>query len=100
MEKVKKIAVVAVLALTLMGIFSAHLLLPDKDMSSSERRKLEQLPPLTAEGVFSGDYFSELEQYLLDQFPLREQFRALKANFQYKVLGCRTTTASMLQAIT
>ena len=87
MEKVKRIAVVAVLALTLLGIFSTHLLLPDKDLSSSERRKLEQLPPLTAEGVFSGDYFSELEQYLLDQFPLREQFRALKANFQYKVLG-------------
>lgn len=87
MEKVKKTAVVAVLALTLLGIFSAHLLLPDRDLSPSERRKLEQLPPLTAEGVFSGDYFSELEQYLLDQFPLREQFRALKANFQYKVLG-------------
>ena len=87
MEKVKRIAVVAVMALMLLGIASAHLLMPDKELSSAERRPLEQLPELTAEGVFSGDYFSELEPYLLDQFPLRERFRTLKANFQYKVLG-------------
>ncbi len=87
MEKVKRIAVVAVMALMLLGIVSAHFLMPDKELSSAERRPLEQLPELTAEGVFSGDYFSELEQYLLDQFPLRDQFRTLKANFQYKVLG-------------
>ena len=37
--------------------------------------------------VFSGDYFDDLEEYLLDQFPLRDGFRSLKANFQYKVLG-------------
>jgi hypothetical protein len=37
--------------------------------------------------VFSGDYFDDLETYLLDQFPLRDGFRRLKANFQYKVLG-------------
>lgn len=87
MEKVKQIAVVAVLVLVLWGIALAHLALPDNSVSSAERRPLEQLPVLTAEGVFSGDYFAELEQYLLDQFPLREQFRSLKANFRYKVLG-------------
>ena len=89
MEKIKKILVVAVLALTLVGIFAAHIVLPDGDVSDAERRPLAQLPPLTAEGVFSGDYFDELEEYLLDQFPLRESFRRLKANFQYKVLGLK-----------
>ena len=87
MEKVKQILVVSVLALTLAGLFVAHILLPDQALSSSERRKLEQLPELTLEDVFSGDYFTDLEDYLLDQFPLREQFRTLKAQFQYKVLG-------------
>ena len=89
MEKCKKILVVAVLALTLVGIFAAHIILPDGEYSSAERRPLAQLPQLTVDGVFSGDYFEELEEYLLDQFPLRETFRALKANFQTRVLGLK-----------
>ena len=89
MEKIKKILVVAAMAHTLVGIFAAHIVLPDGDVSDAERRPLAQLPPLTAEGVFSGDYFDDLEEYLLDQFPLRESFRRLKANFQYRVLGLK-----------
>ena len=89
MEKIKKILVVAALALTLVGIFVLHIALPDGTVSEAERRPLEQLPELTAEGVFSGDYFKDLEDYLLDQFPLRDSFRRLKANFQYKVLGLK-----------
>ncbi len=89
MEKVKQILVAAVLALTLVGLFVAQVLLPDGALSASERRKLAQLPELTVEDVFSGDYFADLEEYLLDQFPLREQFRSLKARFQYNVLGMR-----------
>lgn len=89
MEKVKQILVASVLALTLAGLCVAQFLLPDGELSRSERRKLEQLPELTWEDVFSGDYFADLETYLLDQFPLREQFRTLKAQFQYKVLGTR-----------
>ena len=66
MEKIKKILVVAVLALTLVGIFALHVALPDGTVSDAERRPLAQLPELTADGVFSGDYFEELEEYLLD----------------------------------
>lgn len=87
MEKLKKYLVVAAMALTLVGIFAAHVILPDGQFSSAERRKLAQLPELTVKDVFSGDYFDDLETYLLDQFPLRDGFRRLKANFQYKVLG-------------
>ncbi len=87
MEKLKKYLVVAAMALTLVGIFAAHVVLPDGEFSSAERRKLAQLPELTMKDVFSGDYFDDLETYLLDQFPLRDGFRRLKANFQYKVLG-------------
>ncbi len=89
MEKMKKILVVAAMALTLVGIFALHVALPDGDVSDAERRPLAQLPELTVDGVFSGDYFDDLEEYLLDQFPLRESFRRLKANFQYKVLGLK-----------
>lgn len=89
MEKVKKILVVAAMATTLVGILLAHVILPDGQLSAAERRKLAQLPELTWDEVFSGDYFSDLEEYLLDQFPLRQTFRTLKARFQYNVLGMR-----------
>ena len=89
MEKYKKILVVAAMALTLVGVFVLHVALPDGDVSDAERRPLAQLPELTWDDVFSGDYFDDLEEYLLDQFPLREGFRRLKANFQYKVLGLK-----------
>ena len=87
MEKVKKIAVVSAFALLLAGIMVAQLLLPDLALSEFERRKLAQAPEISAEAIFSGDYFEDLEEYLLDQFPARQRFRALKALFQYQVLG-------------
>lgn len=89
MEKIKKIAVVAVFVLTLFGIAAAHLLLPDEPLSAAERRKLAQAPEITAKAVFSGDYFEDVEKYLLDQFPGRQRFRAMKAIFRYQVLGMK-----------
>ena len=91
MEKCKKILVAAVMAVTLVGIFALHIALPDGEFSSAERRKLAQLPELTAKAVFNGDYFDDLEAYLLDQFPLRQEFRRLKVNFQRRVLQMPVT---------
>ena len=69
----KSKATVCTVALLWLLLAVAGWILPDGEMSLSERRPLEQLPELTAEGVFSGDYFQDLEQYLLDQFPIRDQ---------------------------
>lgn len=54
-------------------------LTPDTERSTSERRKLKQMPLLTWETVFNGKFMSEFESYCLDQFPLRDAFRSLKA---------------------
>ena len=91
MEKKKKIAVTAVFLVVILGLAAAHLLLPDQMISSAERRKLEQIPQITAKDVFKGDYFQDLEKYLLDQFPMRQQFRTVKALFQCDVLGMKDT---------
>lgn len=85
MEKFRKIAVIAVFALVIFGLAIAHVILPDKELSSAERRKLSKPPQLTAEGVFDGEYFSDLESYLLDQFPLRDGFRTVKAVTGYDI---------------
>ncbi len=56
---------------------------PSDIASSQERRELAQFPDLTAEALASGRFMSDFESYTLDQFPLRNGFRQLKAGFHY-----------------
>ena len=59
--------------------------LPAHAISISERRKLAQFPAFTAAAFFSGTYFRDLETFMLDQFPWRDQFLRLKAFNQFYV---------------
>lgn len=87
MERIRHWAVIGTVC-GLMLIFAVcHWLLPDLDVSTSERRKLQQTPAVSWETVQSGEYMEDLETYLLDHFPLREQFRALKASVALHLLG-------------
>ena len=73
-------------ALTL-GIAAAFVLMfalwsickSDDAVSESERRPLKQFPTLNVEEVLSGRFQSNFESYTLDQFPLRDELRTLKA---------------------
>lgn len=73
-------------ALTL-GIAAAFVLMfalwsickSDDAVSESERRPLKQFPTLNVEEVLSGRFQSNFESYMLDQFPLRDELRTLKA---------------------
>lgn len=83
--KLKSILSAGVFGLTLFGLAAAGLCLPDRDSSDAERRKLAQRPAFTGEALLSGTYADDLETYLLDQFPLRDGFRAMKAWWQLGV---------------
>ena len=87
MEKIKRILTVSVLALFLAGGFVLHLLLPDGELSKAERRKLLQFPAVTKEALLTGAYATDLEEYLLDQFPGRDGFRTVKSFWTYYILG-------------
>ena len=67
-------AALLVLTLSLWGIFKS-----DDAVSESERRPLKQFPLFSAQEVLSGRFQSNFESYTLDQFPLRDTFRTLKA---------------------
>ena len=58
----------------------------DDARSISERRALAQRPELTAKAVWDGTFMTKFETYTLDQFPLRDAFRSLKAHVQLDVL--------------
>ena len=60
---------------------------PAEDFSDSERRKLAQFPDLSVQTVLEGRFMTAFEDYTLDQFPLRDTFRQLKALFHYNALG-------------
>lgn len=53
------------------------------DQSESERRKLAQKPELKGEAVLDGSFMGAFADYAVDQFPLRDQFRSVKALFSY-----------------
>lgn len=52
---------------------------PADTMSLTERRPLAQFPAITGENLLKGKFMKDFESYTLDQFPLRESFRSLKA---------------------
>ena len=52
--------------------FLLSLLLPEKTFSETENRNLRVRPAFTWKGYFSGKYEEKYEQYLADQFPLRD----------------------------
>ena len=63
------------------GIYS--LVDTDKEISLTERRKLDTFPKIE----LTNEYVDKLDSYLVDQFPLREEYRSIKANYNYYVLN-------------
>ena len=74
-----------VLAVIFFVITAACWVWPDTEMSDAERRKLAQMPQLNVENIMNGSFMSDFESYTLDQFPLRNQLRSLKALAEYNL---------------
>ena len=72
-----------------LGLAAVAWLSPSKTHSNTERRELQQFPELSGESVLSGEFMEDFESFSLDQFPLRDNFRTLKALFHYNLLGQR-----------
>ncbi len=89
MKKIKNILTLVLSGLFLAGFLLAAILTPDKTDSLAERRKLTQRPALRVSAVADGTYMTAFEKYTLDQFPLRDGFRALKAFFSGDILRQR-----------
>ena len=62
---------------------------PGDAVSYTERRELAQFPSVSAESVMDGSFMEDFESYTLDQFPLRDGFRQLKARVHYDLLQQR-----------
>ena len=59
---------------------------PRQEVSLSERRPLAQMPTISGENLANGKWMGEFEDFTLDQFPLRDSFRQLKALYSKYLL--------------
>ena len=76
--------ILVILFVCYIGLFSLlSVFVPDKEISNTERRKLKDFP----EFEFSSEWISDLDGYLLDHFILRDDFRSLKAKYNYNILS-------------
>ena len=60
---------------------------PASASSDAERRPLAQMPEVSTQMLLSGKFMRQFADYAVDQFPLRDSFRTLKALYSYYVLG-------------
>ena len=87
--KTKKLRIIgAVCVLTLWLVLTVFAwFAPPKELSEAERRPLAQMPSFEMTALWDGSFMKDFEEGSLDQFPLRDGFRKLKALFHYYGLG-------------
>lgn len=69
------------------GIAAWSMFKPVDEFSDSERRELAKFPEVTIDSVLSGKFMSDFETYTLDQFPMRDTFRTIKAMSAFYLFG-------------
>ena len=85
MKKAKFISIILVFCILIGGASLWLFTKEDGEISQWERRKLQQFPEITFERVMDGKFMKEFVTYMTDQFPLRNEFRRLKANVLFKI---------------
>ena len=84
-ERLKDIVVSILFVVVIIGVFIFNLILKDNDISVSERRKLAKFPSIDS-SIFSESLTDEIEEYAMDQFLLRDEFRSIKTFVKLDIL--------------
>lgn len=71
---------------TIIGFMVFMFVMPDKDFSEQENRVLSAAPTVTVEGLKTAEFMKELESYLTDQFPLRDNWISMKS-YSERIIG-------------
>ena len=79
MSKTYSIFLTALFCAFIGGIFLVSTLLPDREMSETENRYLQQAPDLSLESLSDGTFMEDAEDYTADQIVGRDFWVALKA---------------------
>lgn len=79
MKNKLNVITVVLVSVTVLFLTSLFYIIPDKEISEKENRTLRQSPKFSIKNLISGDYTSDLAEYISDQFSFRDEFVSLKA---------------------
>ena len=79
MSKKYAVFITVLFCLFIFGFGIALLVTPSRSFSEQENRYLAQFKAPTLETIRSGEFMEDFEDYVVDQFPLRDQWIQLKA---------------------
>ena len=78
MNKHQSVYVNTIFLLLIFGFTAATIIRPQKERSETENRTLQQRPVLTWDSLLAGEFADDYEEYLSDQFILRDNWITLK----------------------
>lgn len=80
--------ILSILFIVFLTVFMLlNIIIRDKEISTSERRKLKQFPKLNISNILDTSFMEDLDEYTTDQFIFRDNFRAIKANVNYNIFS-------------
>lgn len=86
MNKTQSWNIITLFVILLFGFAVATIIAPDTEYSETENRTLSQMPVFSLEALLDGSFESDYEDYLTDQFVLRDNWIALKTGAE-RVMG-------------
>lgn len=78
---IKKITVV-VICIFILGLSAGSIMIDKKDYSENENRHLAEMPELSLSNIINKEYMTDIEQYMCDHFPMRDEFMNVYAAVQ------------------
>ena len=83
--KIKNIIISIGFVVIIIGVFLTNLIVKDNEISTTERRKLAQLPKASVDKIISGDFMKNWDEYVTDQFIARDLFRTIKSMWSINI---------------
>ena len=85
LNKIKNTAIAVVFLVIIFGYSIAGIFYEAGDVLESERRVPESFPEFSFDTIKDASFMNKLEDYMLDNFPMREEFRKIKAMALFNV---------------
>lgn len=86
MDKVKNLVYSLMFLIFIFGISLWNMITPDKSISESENRPLQQFPKFTWERLASGKFTSGFDEYMTDQFVFKDDWVGVKSDVERLLL--------------
>ena len=86
-DKVKNVVITITFLFVIIIIMLLNFIKKDEEISITERRKLVLFPEFSFSKLIDGSFIKKFENYTMDQFIKRDEFRKLKVVIEQKVLG-------------